>query len=849
MQNTEIIEKLAEITVLLDYEDKKALGNIHNLLEELDRNTDTEVIKAACRSGLQLVEGLILDRSADPERSVDILNRTISVFQQVIVGDTDPDKVKFPEELGIGNFAPADRNIAAPAAVDEEIMTEFLSKQRSVLQEIDELLIGLEKSGEQQNTAPLKSILHTLKGEAAMLGLEEVERVCHKTEDYLESADPLPDVQILFEVKDWLAQAFDSLATDGGDLPAADKLITGLEDSELSEQAAESGSESEEGVPAEIEDAELVADFVNEAREHLETLDQELLDIESDPRDRDRLNTIFRSFHTIKGVAGFLNLQDIRDLSHAAEDLLDSARQGDIILQEAIIDIVFAAVDKLKELIDALQQGLKSGQYPPRERAVQNLILDLKNRIPGGLPETARELPEIVKSDRPQPIPGKEDLAERSTKKKSSPSAGKSQANFPDQKRRKIKVKETIKVDAARLDRLVDTVGELVIAESMVSQSEEVNRIESLDFEKQLGRLNKITRELQEMGTSLRMVPVKATFQKMARLARDLSRKAKKPIDFIVRGEETELDKSVVEKIGDPLVHLIRNAMDHGIEDSPALRRKRGKSEKGRVELRAFHKGGNIFIEVQDDGRGLDREAIVAQAVRRGLLESGEQLSDPEVWDLIFQPGFSTAQKVTEVSGRGVGMDVVRKNIESLRGKVTIESEKDRGATFTIRLPLTLAIIDGMIVGLNSERYIIPTLSVITSLRVRQSEISTIINRGEVIKFQEHLIPLLRLSHYFKTAGNDSEAREGIIVVIESEGKRLGIVADRLIGQQQIVIKSLSSTLKNVEGVSGGAIMPDGKVALILDVGALVRISKNGNGRLAANNDPNKSKSGEDNYE
>jgi two-component system chemotaxis sensor kinase CheA len=364
----------------------------------------------------------------------------------------------------------------------------------------------------------------------------------------------------------------------------------------------------------------------------------------------------------------------------------------------------------------------------------------------------------------------------------------------------------------------------------MVSQAEEVEKIESLNLEKKINRLNKITRELQEIGLALRMVPVKSTFHKMARLVRDLSRKSGKPINFVMEGKDTELDKSVVEKIGDPLVHLLRNAVDHGIEP-PEEREKAGKDKEGKVVLRAFHKSGKIYIEVEDDGKGLDADAIAEKAKERGIIESAESLSEREIFNLIFEPGFSTAKQVTDVSGRGVGMDVVRKNIESLRGKIQIQSKKGEGSTFTIQLPLTLAVIDGMVISLGEERFIIPTLSVITSVRITNGELSTVTQKGEVIEFQDEMVPIFRLGKFFNIQNAKEKISEGIVVIVESDGKRVGLFTDRLVGQEQIVIKSLSEALKGVPGVAGGTIMPDGKVALILDIGGLVQFSSNSNTR------------------
>jgi two-component system chemotaxis sensor kinase CheA len=317
------------------------------------------------------------------------------------------------------------------------------------------------------------------------------------------------------------------------------------------------------------------------------------------------------------------------------------------------------------------------------------------------------------------------------------------------------------------------------------------------------------------------MVPIRPVFQKMARLVRDLGKKQGKAIEFVTNGDETELDKTVVEKIGDPLVHMVRNAIDHGIETESAHRTAAGKPGTATVRLSAFQKGGNICIKLEDDGRGLNREAILAKARENGLIKADAVLEDREVWQLIFEPGFSTAKVVTETSGRGVGMDVVKRNVEELRGRIDIQSQAGAGTTFSIWLPLTLAIIDGMIVRLGRERFIFPTLSIVRIVPLVKEEIYTVVDQGEMLKIQDEMIPLLRLSHLY--TGFDSSGWSRLAVIVESDGKKVGVPVDELLGQQQIVIKGLGESLKNIAGLTGGAILSDGNVGIILDVDGLMK--------------------------
>ena len=381
-----------------------------------------------------------------------------------------------------------------------------------------------------------------------------------------------------------------------------------------------------------------------------------------------------------------------------------------------------------------------------------------------------------------------------------------------------------VKVDTVKLDSLIDLVGELVISESMVVQDPELLRSPSRNLARNLSQLRRITSELQRTAMSLRMVPIRATFQKMTRLVRDLAAKQNKLVQLVLSGEDTELDRNIVEEIADPLVHMIRNAADHGIE-KPDARAAKGKPGLGTINLRAFHRGGNIVIQIQDDGNGLAKEKLLAKAQEKGIVKPNQTLTDKEIYELIFAPGFSTADQITDISGRGVGMDVVRRNIEKLRGKVEIDTVAGQGTTFTIYLPLTLAIIDGMIVSVGEERYIIPTLSVRESFRPRPEMISTVHERGEMVNVRGRLCPLLRLYQYFDQPTKITNPADAIVVVVESGDQARCLMVDELIGKQEVVIKSLGGTLKKNPSLAGGAVLGDGRVGLILNVDSLVRLN------------------------
>ncbi|HEY4293490.1 chemotaxis protein CheA [Luteibacter sp.] len=382
----------------------------------------------------------------------------------------------------------------------------------------------------------------------------------------------------------------------------------------------------------------------------------------------------------------------------------------------------------------------------------------------------------------------------------------------------------SVRVGIEKIDMLINLVGELVITQSMLSQFHDGVDASQLEMLRQgLAQLGRHTRELQESVMSIRMLPISTVFNRFPRLVRDLAQKLDKKVVLDLRGETTELDKTVLEKIGDPLVHLVRNAIDHGLE-VPAKRLASGKSDTGTLRMEAFHRGGSIVVEVADDGAGLNRDAIVAKAVQRGIIASGDGMSDDAVAELIFEAGFSTAAATTDLSGRGVGMDVVRRNVMDLGGTVAIRSTQGSGTTFTITLPLTLAIIDGLTAAVGDETYIVPLVSIVESVQVNPEALRSVAGGGELFRFRDHWLPIVRLFDVFGCDGRRRAIDEGIVIVVEGEGARIGLFVDELIGQQQAVVKSLEANYRRVTGISGATILADGSVALIADVAGLVRM-------------------------
>lgn len=828
-----MIESVSEELVTADPDDLRDLVKIHECFLEILKETQTcrlYGIADVAEQAAEIVNNIILDEKADREGAFDLLNKKVSAIQQLSRPGADPEQIDLNGSIHLNNEeeeGKVKKYFSLPPHLDEDIFIEFLNEQDSVLERMESHLLSLEKKKDRDTLADLRRIFHTLKGESAIFELNTIQRLCHITEDLInpEGDDYLP-IDKLLSVKDWLKNVFDALKNNT-EIPEINKEVRSILSPETSEifgleeeqktiekSVFDDNNFKEKRVSEELtdqkkqaaknisDDIDLLTDFVSEAQEHIDNIDNKLLSLENNPMDRDLLNAVFRVFHTIKGAAGFLALDDIAKLSHITENLLHLARKGEVILSGGKIDVVFEALDAMKKLVSDIKIAISSGSKSYiTDPSLGKLLVKIQNTT------------DEVQSEAYQPEPDQKETADADV------------INKNESQQTKVKIKESIKVDSENLDKLVDAIGELVIIESMIKQDPDLTSNVSSRLIRNITQMDKITRELQQIGMSLRMIPVKATFQKMARIVRDLAKKEDKKIEFKVNGEDTMLDKSVVDRISDPLIHLVRNSVDHGIEKTPQDRNEAGKSKTGRIELTAFHKGGNIHIEIIDDGRGLDKDAILQKAIEKGLIREGQNLSDKEIYNLVLLPGFSTADKITDISGRGVGMDVVKRNVTDLRGNIDISSSPGQGSRFSLRLPLTLAIIDGMLVRIGDERYIIPTLSIVKSIRPTKDKINTVIDRGEMITVQNDLIPLFRLAKLFEIEGAKQDPTESIVIVVEDSGKMAGVLVDELLGQQSTVIKNLGSSMKGLPGISGGSIMSDGQVGIILDVPGLVKLA------------------------
>ncbi len=615
--------------------------------------------------------------------------------------------------------------------------------------------------------------------------------------------------------------------------------------------------------------------FVEEAGESLRDFEQALLLLESLPDDPDLVGKLFRNVHTLKGNSRILGFVSIERFAHDLENLLDSLRRSELIVNEQVADVLLRCLDVLKELVAEVAGGAahNADAYRVASEGVAKVVAQLaaSETQPGApfeLPEEPSRVslaaqmyernpsppsvrppelktspsvrpaslrpPMVIAETAPPPAPPPAKPAGAPLKNDvivaddRPPAAAKASAKPTRAKPLPDAESNSVRVPIDKLDRLINLTGEVVIAQSIIAQlvndltPERVNLLQEV-----VAQMDRHCRELQERMLGARMLPLRNVFTRFHRLVRDLAGTTGKSMRLEISGEETELDKTVIEKISDPLTHLIRNAVDHGIE-TPEQRRLAGKPEQACVRLEAYQKGGNIFIEVSDDGRGIDRDRVLNKGIEQGLVKPGQVMTDEEVYLLIFHAGFSTADKVTEISGRGVGMDVVKRNVEALKGNIQIVSEQGKGTTFRVKLPLTLAILDGLGVRVGNEVYLVPMVSVVESLQPKRSDVHELPQVGEVVDVRGEYLRLVRLHRLFDIEPSFESPSEGLVMVIDDGSQKLALQIDELIGQYQVVIKSLEANFKAVPGIAGATVLGDGRVALILDTGNLANVVRNG---------------------
>ncbi len=760
-----------------------------------------------------------------------------------------------------------------------EIVLEFINEARELIEDLEPDIIGLDKMAEndelsEDDVATLNSIFrlfHSIKGGAGFLQFTNIVHTTHTAENLLDGIRAgstkltANHVDLLCKSCDFTKDALDlveSTFTDESMEEAAEELIALYNKDDNSSEGnpgasddapPESSNTDSESSPAQppldlnldISMADLITPetrkkFLEEADDLLEEIEEDLLNLANAPNELAPVERLFRNIHSLKGNCGFMGFKQLEQLAHTEETLLDSVKSEENKAPGKVADMLIELLDVHKESLADISNG-GMGEI----HGIEMYIELLNNLMPKGkqkdLSESSTKIGDILVKQGAVSADAVEQALETQQKtigellvdsgaveKKQIDKALKVQEQLRPKgaaKPAKAVKRQDIRVDLDKLDSLITLIGEMVIAENMVIHNPDLEGMELENFNKAGQHMAKIVRELQEMAMIIRMVPVSALFRRMIRLVHDLSRKSGKKVDLQISGESTEVDKTVIEKITDPMVHLIRNSMDHGLED-PEGREVSGKPTTGVIKISARHEEGEVHIIIQDDGRGMDRQKLIDKGIEKGIVEGdGSTLSDKEAYHLIFQPGFSTAEKVTDISGRGVGMDVVRQNLDAIKGRVDIDSKLGEGSTVTLRIPLTLAIIEGMQIRTGSAFYILPILSIKESFRPSVDAITVSPDGQELVKVREHLIPVIRLHELHNITPDSHDLDKGIMIVLETATKQnFCLFVDELMGQQQTVIKGLSdyiSNIKDVRGVSGCTILGNGEVCLILDVRSL----------------------------
>ena len=696
----------------------------------------------------------------------------------------------------------------------------------------------LAQPGRDDGLIPAYSLLGELRELCATEPVlsDPINAVHRLLDQLLDTAQPYDasTLERLRELIVWLPAAIEVVKSGGS---PAQPLVNGGEMAPVSAPAHGAGMGSgNRDVLLElnlVENQELLTEFYAEAVDHLQQIEAALLVLDQTPDNPEALSSIFRSFHTIKGNAGFLGLVPMQSLAHEVESLLDLARNRKLHLTPVIITEILRSRDVIQALTQQVAVALANGELPSQIIPVRHLINSVKLLASAA---DGTEAPDAAAEATPAPAAPSDFsfsalVAAAAPAGVEVPLSVEIPAAHPvpvvtaaGGEAPKVASGATVRVNTEKLDSLMDVVGELVIVQSQLIETSRTTANGGVGsaLQRNVAQLSRITKELQHTAMALRMIPIKATFQKMERLARDLARDFGKKVHFTTTGEDTELDRTVVEEIADPMVHMIRNALDHGLE-LPAQRAANGKSETGTVHLSAYHQGSNIVIEMRDDGRGIDPDKIYKKAIEKGVIAAGAAMTRDEILALIFAAGFSTAEKVTSVSGRGVGMDVVKRNIQKLRGKIEIDSEVGRGSTFKIKLPLTMAIIDGLVVRVGTDKFILPSTSVQMALRPKRDSITTVHGQGEVLEHRGRILPLHRLHRRFGIPADAQQPWDGIVVLVEHSGKVSALLVDEMVSKQEVVIKNLGAYMQGLPGLSGGAILGDGNIALILDPASLLQ--------------------------
>lgn len=748
----------------------------------------------------------------------------------------------------------------------KDMIKQFVAESYDALDNNEQIVENLQEENNSEFVNAIFRVFHTLKGLSGFFGMNVINRVTHEAETLLDklrkqnSRQPEEIITLIYSAFDLLRGLLsyvDSSFSDAEGEDEAENMIIILKDAiqkielegsspiieasvayingdtdndnqeiveeeQIDEIAINQSQETlvvDEGL---LDDSmgeglisqEMKDQFFLDASEMISDIEQNLVNMEK-TQELELIGDTFRLVHSLKGNAGFMGYSEIEEFASDMETILQSIKSGELPADETIISILLSNLEMIATRVANQTTGgstsdTETGEFMQNQEIPAEIIMEeaAEERLQEQSPEIKSS---IRKKKEEQP-------------KKPAPKPAAVQEESQPNHATSIQKKD-IRVDTQKIDKLFDLVGELITIESMVTNNPELKGMELPSFNKSARMLNKITRELQEVTMSVRMMPLESLFNRMKRLVRDVALKMGKKVDLKISGQETEMDKNVIDEIADPLVHILRNSVDHGIE-SPQERKENDKTETGTINLSARYAGNEILISVSDDGAGINREKVYAKAVEKELIADGAELSDNEVYKLIFEPGFSTADKVTDISGRGVGMDVVKRNIEKLRGSIDVESSPGAGSTVTMRIPLTLAILESMVIRIGNSQFALPILSVVESFKVSIHNITTTMDGLEVVKVRHEVIPVIRLHEIFNKEPDSEQLEEGIMITIESRNKKVCLFADEIIGQQQAVVKSLTDYIGKVPGIMGCMVLGDGGIGLILDIESLILLAE-----------------------
>lgn len=750
------------------------------------------------------------------------------------------------------------------AGADPALLVEFIEKHSLLMDEFESHLMDVATKDSPSDAdckelhAFVKSYLHNVKGDAGSVGFFGIERATHGVEDYLTTHQSNRAIDQLLAYREWVLSVTSAYCQKSPPAELAEDFLNRVvrvsdpgvvrlnepaeSETTVVEAAGVTQAPEQQTMPEHVNrtyvlegELDILTEFIAEAEDHLNALEESLLDSHGQSLSRDQLDAVFRAVHSLKGGSAYFKLLETTDASHLLENLLDRTRNGQVTFNDELYRITLSYIDIQRNIFARSRAAMTASKPMDYLSQTTELIHRIKlfndsvtgQASPTGNPKVTQKEASKASTARIDPKVEAHIEAEvvHSAPKSPAPESAAASA-APASHGKATEVKNFVKVDTQRLDLLIEYIGEMVISSSMLIQTSRRLLSDNETVLNNTHQLEQITREIQEIGMSMRLVPIKGLFQKMSRLVWDTSKKLGKDITFTMDGEDTELDRTVIEKIADPLMHMVRNSLDHGIESTAEDRVNAGKSRSGTVELSAFHSGGSVFVRIRDDGRGLDQERLLKKAIEKGIITPEAKLSEQEIFQLIFAPGFSTAATVTDISGRGVGMDVVRRNIEEMRGRIHIESTLGKGATFTVELPLTLAILDGIEAVIGNERYIVPALSVIEFVRPVSQNIKYTLDRGETLRFRDTFLPVFRLGELFGIDTRRKDLSECIIMVVEGNGEQVAVVFDAVVGKLPAVIKSLGQIFRNVKGLAGCAVMPDGGIGLIVDIPTIVQIGR-----------------------